>query len=33
MLSGDSVDVVLRVYRPERSALLELLDTVGSDEW
>lgn len=33
MLSGDSIEVVLRVYRPERVALVELLDALCPDEW
>ena len=33
MLDADSIDLVLRELRPERSALVDLLRDLGADDW
>lgn len=33
VLAADSIDLILRELRPERSALLELLRSLGPEEW
>lgn len=33
MLNASSISVVLEAYRPERDALLELLERLSADDW